>query len=53
MNPDIPGEIWIKQLADRVFPAIADQTVIQWGLGLQTGDTLQYLTKQVIRFDLC
>ncbi|MCB0588004.1 MAG: FtsX-like permease family protein, partial [Phaeodactylibacter sp.] len=25
------------------IPAIADQTVIQWGLGLKVGDTLQYV----------
>jgi putative ABC transport system permease protein len=29
----------------RTIPAIADQTVIQWGLGLSVGDTLHYLTE--------
>jgi len=31
-----------KSLPGDVIPAIADQTVIQWGLGLQVGDTLMY-----------
>jgi hypothetical protein len=54
MNPDNLWGNLDKQLADRVFPAIADQTVIQWGLGLQTGDTLQYLSEagDSIRFVL-
>lgn len=32
-----------KKLGDQTIPAFADQTVIQWGLGLKIGDTLQYL----------
>jgi putative ABC transport system permease protein len=28
-----------------VVPAIADQTVIQWGMGLKIGDTIQYLNE--------
>jgi len=28
---------------ENTIPAIADQTVIQWGLGLKVGDTLQYM----------
>ena len=31
-----------KPLNNGVIPAIADQTVIQWGLGLNIGDTLLY-----------
>lgn len=31
-----------KTLADSIIPAIADQTVIQWGLGKKIGDTLIY-----------
>ncbi|HEY3388238.1 MAG TPA: ABC transporter permease, partial [Prolixibacteraceae bacterium] len=31
-----------ESLTDGVVPAIADQTVIQWGLGLNIGDTLFY-----------
>ncbi len=30
-------------LPGNVIPAVADQTVIQWGLGMKTGDTLLYL----------
>ena len=34
-----------KTLADDVIPAIADQTVIQWGLMKSVGDTLLYKTE--------
>jgi ABC-type antimicrobial peptide transport system permease subunit len=34
-----------KTLADGVIPAIADQTVIQWGLMKKVGDTLMYKTE--------
>jgi len=34
-----------KTLADEVIPAIADQTVIQWGLMKSVGDTLMYKTE--------
>ncbi len=36
LSQDLPGG---------VVPAIADQTVIQWGLGMQVGDTLDYQTE--------
>jgi hypothetical protein len=35
-----------KTLNDGVIPAIADQTVIQWGLGKAVGDTLIYKDEQ-------
>jgi putative ABC transport system permease protein len=35
-----------KTLADDVIPAIADQTVIQWGLMKSVGDTLNYKTEE-------
>ncbi|MDH3243126.1 MAG: ABC transporter permease [Saprospiraceae bacterium] len=35
-----------SDLGKDVIPAIADQSVIQWGLGLKVGDTLQYLDEQ-------
>jgi len=35
-----------KTLADGVIPAIADQTVIQWGLEKKVGDTLIYKTEE-------
>lgn len=31
-----------KDLGDNTFPAIADQTVIQWGLGKKIGDSIAY-----------
>ncbi|MEI6680400.1 MAG: ABC transporter permease [Mariniphaga sp.] len=31
-----------EPLSNGVIPAIADQTVIQWGLGMNVGDTLRY-----------
>ena len=34
-----------KTLVDEVIPAIADQTVIQWGLMKKVGDTLIYKTE--------
>jgi ABC-type lipoprotein release transport system permease subunit len=45
-TPDLdPAKPWgslEKELEDGLIPAIADQTVIQWGLGKKTGDTLYY-----------
>ncbi len=35
-----------KQLDNNTFPAIADQTVIQWGLMKSLGDTLKYMNEQ-------
>jgi len=37
-------EVWeaLEEPFNRVIPAIADQTVIQWGLGKNVGDTLTY-----------
>jgi len=35
-----------KTLADDVIPAIADQTVIQWGLMKSIGDTILYKTEE-------
>jgi putative ABC transport system permease protein len=39
-NPWISLE---QNLPGGLVPAIADQTVIQWGLGMKVGDTLSYL----------
>lgn len=45
-DPDINREdIWEAlngPPGNKVVPAIADQTVIQWGLGMNIGDTLMY-----------
>ncbi len=35
-----------QTLSNGVIPAIADQTVIQWGLGKSVGDTLMYKDEQ-------
>jgi putative ABC transport system permease protein len=39
---DDPWNLLNKELPGGAIPAIADQTVIQWGLGLKLGDTLKY-----------
>jgi ABC-type lipoprotein release transport system permease subunit len=43
---DNPWEILDSEMAEGVIPAIADQTVIQWGLGLKIGDTLTYTAER-------
>jgi putative ABC transport system permease protein len=38
-------DLWLalnQQFEDGTIPAIADQTVIQWGLGMKVGDILLY-----------
>jgi ABC-type antimicrobial peptide transport system permease subunit len=42
LDPDKPWGSLEKKLDGGLIPAIADQTVIQWGLGKKTGDTLYY-----------
>jgi ABC-type antimicrobial peptide transport system permease subunit len=42
LDQDRPWGSLEKKLAGGLIPAIADQTVIQWGLGKKTGDTLYY-----------
>jgi ABC-type antimicrobial peptide transport system permease subunit len=42
LDPEDPWGSLDKELPGGVVPAIADQTVIQWGLGLKVGDTLMY-----------
>ena len=41
-----PWLVLNKELAKGVIPGYADQTVIQWGLGKKTGDTLFYLDER-------
>ncbi|MDH5399424.1 MAG: FtsX-like permease family protein, partial [Cyclobacteriaceae bacterium] len=43
LDADDPWTSLKTPLAGDVIPAIADQTVIQWGLGMAVGDTLVYL----------
>lgn len=48
-NKDIAGDPWLElntQMPDGTIPAIADQTVIQWGLGKKVGDVLKYQNEQ-------
>lgn len=42
LNPENPWES-LNGYIPGVIPAIADQTVIQWGMGLNVGDTLNYI----------
>lgn len=42
LNPAHPW-LGLNQTFDTLIPAIADQTVIQWGLGKKIGDTLNYI----------
>lgn len=46
ISPEIKDhDVWEAlnmPLSHGIIPAIADQTVIQWGLGLNIGDTLKY-----------
>lgn len=42
LEADDPWLALDKQLEGGAIPAIADQTVIQWGLGLKVGDELLY-----------
>lgn len=37
-----PWASLLQDLPDGLIPAIADETVIKWGLGLSVGDTLHY-----------
>ncbi|MBT3196950.1 MAG: FtsX-like permease family protein [Gammaproteobacteria bacterium] len=41
-----------QELPDGVIPAIADETVIKWGLGLAVGDTLHYTNSNGERMKL-
>ncbi len=42
-----PSDPWssLENRSGNVIPGIADQTVIQWGLGKKTGDTLRYVNE--------
>lgn len=42
LDPENPWTSLKNKLPGGVIPAIADQTVIQWGLGIKVGDTLIY-----------
>lgn len=42
LDQDNPWQSLEQSLDGGIVPAIADQTVIQWGLGMKIGDTLMY-----------
>jgi len=42
LNKDNPWSSLDQTLAGGVIPAVADETVIKWGLGISVGDTLVY-----------
>lgn len=42
LDPDHPWLSLEQELPGGLIPAIADETVIKWGLGLKLGDTLHY-----------
>ncbi|MBN1798220.1 MAG: ABC transporter permease [Spirochaetales bacterium] len=48
--PEIKGENpWLalhNDLGENVIPAVADQTVITWGLGMNIGDELSYIDEK-------
>jgi len=43
VDPERPWSVLEQQLPGGTIPAVADQTVILWGLGKAVGDTLSYI----------
>jgi len=43
VDPERPWEVLERDLGEDTIPAVADQTVIEWGLGKSVGDTLEYV----------
>jgi ABC-type antimicrobial peptide transport system permease subunit len=46
LNTSNPWASLNKEIQGGIIPAIADQTVIKWGLGLNVGDTLAYTNEK-------
>ncbi len=46
LTRDNPWLLLNQELGDNIIPAIADQTVIVWGLGKTVGDTLTYIDER-------
>ncbi|MFC1492562.1 ABC transporter permease [candidate division KSB1 bacterium] len=42
VDPENPWEVLNQNFSEDIIPGIADQTVIEWGLGKSVGDTLVY-----------
>jgi len=46
VDPENPWAVLDQPLADGSIPAIADHTVIIWGMGKAVGDTLEYMDEK-------
>jgi putative ABC transport system permease protein len=46
VDPKNPWGVLERNLPDDIIPAVADQTVILWGLGKAVGDTLTYMDEK-------
>ncbi|MEZ5072365.1 MAG: FtsX-like permease family protein [Bacteroidales bacterium] len=52
LDPDQPWSSLERELPGGLIPAIADETVIKWGLGMTVGDTLHFLDARGEPMDL-
>jgi len=52
LDEEDPWSSLEAELPDGLIPAIADETVIKWGLGLSVGDTLHYVNSNGGTMDL-
>ncbi len=52
VDPENPWDTLEQALSDGVIPGIADQTVIEWGLGKAVGDTLIYVDESGKTFNI-
>jgi putative ABC transport system permease protein len=52
VNPENPWSVLDQNLSDETIPAVADQSVIVWGLGKAVGDSLTYLDEKGSPFQL-
>lgn len=52
VNPENPWSVLEQNLSDGAIPAVADQSVIVWGLGKAVGDSLTYLDEKGETFQL-
>jgi putative ABC transport system permease protein len=52
VNPENPWSVLEQNLSEETIPAVADQSVIVWGLGKAVGDSLTYLDEKGETFQL-
>ncbi len=52
VNPEDPWTVLEQNLSDERIPAVADQSVIVWGLGKAVGDSLTYMDEKGNTFQL-